>query len=195
VVEAAKAIVPIMADCSKNGPPELMKKFNVKSFPTVVFVSSKGEEIERLRGRDPASVKGQIESIAANHSVKLFLDISMDEAKKMASELGQLLAVCYMDTKNKSAEKNQLLQGALMSDGIKDLRDKFVFIKQPLRDGKKVTAEAKAFGASKSPTLLIIDPKSEEEGKKSVLKKIAKAKGLKKALAKVLKTHAKKSSK
>ena len=176
-----------MADCSQRGAyPDLMKKFNITGYPTVVFTDPKGKEVARLAGRDAASVKSQIEGVIKEHSAPLFLDLSLPEARKAAAEQGKLLAVMWSADKGKDGAKCQAMQAALMADSLEAVRKQILWIKRPLKDGKKKTEEASSFGASKAPTLMILDPKVEEP-KESILKKMTTTKGIKKDLEKLLK--------
>lgn len=180
----------MLVDCSQGGAHrDLIQKYGVQGFPTVIFTDSKGEQVETLGGRDAASVKAQIERVAEKHSVQLFLDLPLAEALKQAKEQSKLLGVAFVDEKDPKAEKENLyLTALLMDDGSKELRERFVWVKRPLEEDGKKTDEAKAWGVSKGPTVLVVDPTVEaEEPKDAVVKKITSVKKLKKDLEKALK--------
>jgi hypothetical protein len=42
--------------------------YGVRGYPTTVFTDPDGEEVDRMKARDPASVAAQIEGLAATHS-------------------------------------------------------------------------------------------------------------------------------
>jgi hypothetical protein len=190
VVEASKGLVPILADCSdrsKNG--DLKQKYGVRGFPTVVFLDSKGNEVEKLRGRDAASVKAQIEGVVEKHTVKLFPDMSLEDGRAKAAEEGKLLAVVFQADGGKHEAKNAQLKAYLLHDEMAQTFERFVWVIRPLKgeDGKS-TDEAKLYKAKKSPTVLVIDPAA-DEGKS--LKKLTSFKKLKKDLDKLADKHAK----
>jgi hypothetical protein len=198
VVAATAGVVPILADFSDraNSPQHLTQKYGVKGFPAVVFLDHTGKKVEDMRSRDAGPIKTQLDAVVNKYTVEVFSEAPIAEAKAAAVEKGKLLMLVLLtDDKAKSKPKNAALMAALMGDDLEAIRGKALLVKRPLRDGKKVTEEAKTYGASKSPTLLVLDPNSEEEGKKTVLKKITGAKNLRKALAKVLKKAEKNASK
>ena len=185
MVEAAKGLVPVLVDCSQGSAhPDLKKKFGIKGFPTVLFTDYQGKEVARLNGRDPASVKAQFEDVVAKHSVKLFMDQDLPAGKSAAKEQQKLLAAVYMDEDPRSAAKNDALKAYLLHEEMAEVRGKLHWIRRPLEDedGKK-TDEAKEVGASKSPTLILIDPAAEGDG---VIKKITSYRSLKKTLEKLI---------
>lgn len=161
-------------------------KFGIKSFPAVVYTNSKGVEVGRMTGRSATALAAQFNQIADAHSIKLFEALSLEEARAAGAEQSKLVIAFFSDDKAKSAPKNDALVGYLLSDAMESNRGQFIWIRVPLKDGKKATPAAKAYGASKSPTLVLIDPAA-EEGKASVLKKFTKIKGLAKGLTKALK--------
>lgn len=190
--------MPILADFSdrQKGPRHLNQKYGVTGYPTIVFLDHTGKKVEDLRSRDAGPIKAQLEAVAKKYTVEVFSEAPVAEAKAAAVEKGKLLLLVLLtDDKAKSQPLNAAFLGVFMGDGLEEIRGKALLVKRPLRDGKKVTEEAKTYGASKSPTLLVIDPTSEEEGKKAVLKKITGAKNLEKDLAKVVKKAEKNAAK
>jgi hypothetical protein len=164
----------------------LSAKFGIKSYPTVVYTNSKGVEVGRMSNRSASALATQFNQIADEHSLQLFLPLSLEEARAAGAEQSKLVIAFFSDTKAKSQPKNDAMVAYLLSDAMESSRGQFIWVKVPLKDGKKTTPAAKAYGASKSPTLVLIDPAG-EEGKRSVLKKFTKIKGLAKGLAKALK--------
>ncbi len=190
MLEAAKGLVPILVDCSQKGPPELMQKYGVKGYPTVVFTDHTGKEVEKLRGRDPASVKSQIEDVVKKYAVQVFLDGSIDDAKAAAKEQGKLLGVVFMDDDPKSEKKNAYVKAVLLHDELEALRKQFVWVKRPIEgpDGK-TSDEAKGYRATKTGTVVLIDPAAEDGD--GVIDKITNPKKLKKDLERAIAKHSK----
>ncbi len=164
----------------------LSAKFGIKSFPAVVYTNSKGVEVGRMTDRSASGLVAQFNQIADEHSIKLFRGGSLAEARAAGIEESKLVIAFFSGDKAKEAPKNEATVAYLLSDALEATRDEFVWVKVPLREGKKKSADAKAYGASKSSTLILIDPAG-GDGKASVLKKFTKIKGLTKALAKALK--------
>lgn len=178
-----------MVDCTKpQDNAQFKQKYSVRSFPTVIFTDSEGKEIERLQGRAPAQVLAQIQGVVQKAGPPpVFQDLGLADARAQAKSEGKLVAILFTDEAKKSAaKKNQAMIEALASKDMAELRERMLVIRRPLKEGKKTSDEAKAYRASSSPTLVILDPKV-EDAKKSVLKKTASPRGLAKAVGKVLK--------
>lgn len=179
-----------MIDCSKRGANrELLTKYGVRGFPTVVFTDAEGKMVEKLRSRSSNAVEAQIKAVAEKYSKTpekaIYDDVS--EAIEVAKEKSVLLAVIFTDTESKSKstqKKNTQIKELLESDDLGDLKEKFVWCLLPLKENKKKTDDAKTFKASSSGTFVIVDPTKDE--KKRILKKISFSKSLKKNLQKVL---------
>lgn len=157
----------------------------MRGFPTVAFADSKGKEVAKLRSRSADAVKAQILEVAEKYGAKLYVEMGIDEAKTAAKEKGKLLAVVFVDAKDrKRKKKNAIMNMVLLSSKMDKVRERYIWIKRPLKDGKKVTDEAKSLKAKSSPTVVVIDPFAEGDGHK-VLKKFTKGKKIWKHLKKV----------
>ena len=58
----------IFVDCDwgkKN--KDVSTQYGVRGYPTTVFTDPDGKEIDRMKGREPATVLGQIEEVAKKH--------------------------------------------------------------------------------------------------------------------------------
>jgi thiol:disulfide interchange protein DsbD len=52
VIDAAKAVIPLKADLTHHGSPEvreLRRKFDIRGVPTIVFIDAAGRERANLR--------------------------------------------------------------------------------------------------------------------------------------------------
>lgn len=187
MLEAAKGLVPILVDCSKRGDHgDLKQKYGVRGYPTVVFCDAEGTEVARLGSRAPADVKRQIEEVVAAHTKPAFLEVSLAEAKQAATEGGKLVAAIFLDDSPKHEEKNAAVLEFILSDAFEDVRERFVWVKRPIKDadGKK-TKEARGMRATRSPTLVLIDPAAQEPDD-GVLDRVTSFKRLHRDLEKVL---------
>lgn len=180
-----------MVDCTSNPPKDVLNKYGVKGFPTVLFLDHEGKQVQTLAGRTPDAVKQQIESIAASHTFRLFPEGSLDDAKASAKESGKLIVAAFFAEEDpKLAKKHLALKaGLLLHPKTKELLPRMVWVKRPLEEGegkeREVSAEAKALKVKKAPTIVVLTA----EGK--VLKKITSGKKLYKTLAKLADKHAK----
>ena len=180
-----------MVDCTSNPPRDLMNKYGVKGFPTVLFLDHEGKQVQTLNGRSADAVKQQIEAVAASHTFRLFPEGSLEDAKASAKEANKLIVVAFFaEEDEKLAKKHMALKaGLLMHPKTKELQPRMVWVKRPLEEGegkeRKVTEEAKALKVKKAPTLVVMTA----EGK--VLKKITSGKKLYKTLAKLADKHSK----
>jgi len=67
VVKASKNLVCVFVDCAWGAQhADLMKRFGVQGFPTVVYADSDGEEVGRMGTRDSAAVARDLERLAGN---------------------------------------------------------------------------------------------------------------------------------
>lgn len=180
-----KGLVPIMVDCTKgNAHDALMKQFNVTGFPTAIFIGPDGKEVARLRDRSPGGVKQQVEEVVRQHTrPTLRTDLTVEAGVAAAREARKLLAVFFAD--DRAAAENGPVIDAILAPALEQLRGRFVWVKRPLVGEKnKATDEAKAAGARKSPTLVLIDPWAEPGSKP--LKKLDAWKALQKELEKAV---------
>lgn len=184
MVQAARGLVPVMADCTQGNHPhkELMQRFGVRGFPTVLFLDPAGNKVEELGSRDPAGVRGQIERVVQQHARPTVSDSSIADGLALAREQKKLLAVAFMDPQ--SQESAALLE-LVMSPQMEAIRGRFHWIRRPFAgERNRPTDEAKEHGARKAPTLVLLDPWA--EGDAQELKKVTAFRSLKRDLEKVL---------
>lgn len=152
----------VKVDCSNAVPAELDQRYNITGFPTVLFVTADGEMIERLGARDPASVRTQILRILEEHGPARF-DVPEGEIETGmadARQAGKLLAIVFMEADD--AQAAEALALGLATEEIAEARDRYVWILRPVRDDRnRVTEEAREWGASRSGTIVLVDPWAE----------------------------------
>ena len=171
MVEASKALVTVMVDCTGGRFAELQTRYSIKGYPTVLFTDAKGGVIEELGDRSPAGVKTQIEAIAKKHA-KSF-PATFDAVKDAAVKDGKLVLFIFA-TKGKDSAA---LEATLFVEAMAEAMGKFVVARTVI---KRDDAEAKRFGVTsyEQPVLLVLDPTAEKPEaaplKKIVGKKTAK---------------------
>lgn len=183
---AAKGLVAIYVDCTKDGAhQDLMTKYAVRGFPTVIFTDPEGKQVGQMTDRSPAGLKAQIEQVIQRHKRAGFPEGTLDEAAAAAREGTKLLAVLFVEEGD--SDGLTAMTAAVYGDAaLEQLRGRFQWVKRPLKEAKKATPEAKSFKASKSPTLVLIDPRGEGELPKQILGTATSGKGLKAVLEKAL---------
>lgn len=178
-----KGLVPVMVDCTKPGQNEdLQTRFNVKGYPTTIFLGANGEKVADLGGRAAAQVKSQVEDIIRQHSRPTFVTTeTVEQGLARAREAGKLLGVLFADEREPDAGP---VMDLILGQPMAQLREQFVWLKRPVHgDKNKATDEAKALSVSKAAVVLL-DPWA--EGKAQTLKKVTAFKGLKKDVEKAV---------
>lgn len=157
-MEASKKLVCVFVDCDwGNKNNDLSTKFNVRGYPTVVFLDPEGAEVARLASRAPSAVASQIEEIAKKHGKASFE--SFEKAAEFAKENKKAVLALFV-----KPGVNSSLAAAVADPSMKELVEKFVVFQSDLGKGN---ADAKAAGVSDS-SLLILAP--DGELKKPLLK-------------------------
>ncbi len=67
-MKASEGLVRVQVDGDKHG--DLMQKYNVKGYPTILFFDPDGKQVGQLGSRQPGAVKQQLEQIVASHARK-----------------------------------------------------------------------------------------------------------------------------
>lgn len=148
-----------------------------------MFTDPSGKQVEELGGRDAASAKAQIERVIKAHGKPTFASVGLEEGAKAAREGGKLLGVMFVDGAMEGYA--QFVEGLMSNPKLEELRGKFLWIQRPLREGKKVTDEAKSLKASKAPYLVLIDPR-EGDLPKQIVGNASSPKGMEATLKKAL---------
>ncbi|MCA8924176.1 MAG: hypothetical protein KDD82_20370, partial [Planctomycetes bacterium] len=94
---------------------------------------------------------------------------------------GKLVAVTFVDPKK--VKKHGELEEALAAEELAALKERFVWVEQPLKVDDKRSPIARKLGVSSAPALVFLDPRGEGElDKKRVLGKVSSPKSVKAAL-------------
>lgn len=175
-----------MVDCTQGGAhQDLLSKYNVSGFPTVIFTDPDGNVVDTVRDRSAAAIKAQIERVIAGHKRAGFEVRGLDESVEQARSGQKLLGILFVDPERKEG-LGPFTEAIFADPKLAGLKDRFVWVQRPLREGKKVTDEAKAFKASKAPLLVLVDPRGEGKLEKKVLGTARSPSGMEKTLQKAL---------
>lgn len=161
VVSAARTIVPILVDCSKEGDNEdLQKKYDVQGYPTILFVDSQGEQIKELDNREAGAVKKEIENIAKKHpGVRPPFWQNSRKGALADGKLAKKPVAVYLATAKIDMAK---LSTKLPKD-LGDRTKKFLFVFE------RGTEQAlKEWGLEAAPAVVVLDSWAEDPAKSPV---------------------------
>ena len=156
MVEASKKLVNVFVECDwGNKNTDLSKKYEVRSYPTVIFTDPKGKVLEPLQTHSPDGVLAQIEKNSKSNAPAAFesWDKAVEAAKKANKPVLYLFA-----GKNKDSA---VTEESLFDESLDAARDAFVFVKAThARD----LPDAKRFNVANTdpPILLVLDPNAEK---------------------------------
>lgn len=72
VVAATKGVVCVYVDCDwGRAHGDLIEKYGVRAFPTVVYCDADGEEVGRMQTFDAEVIAGEITRLARDHAKAL----------------------------------------------------------------------------------------------------------------------------
>lgn len=188
MARASKNYINVSLDGDKGATKSIMKKFGVRSYPTVLFLKPDEEEIDRLGARDPESVRKQLDSIFGEYAKEAasvtWVD-SIEEAKEESED--RLIFVFFYNDKKGS----QLMQEHTLGNlhVLKVLGESFICAKV---EYDRKSPEAKEYKVFSAPSMVVLN----SEGKK--INSISGAKKPKEAirfLKKAIKTHDRKQGK
>lgn len=191
MVQAARGLVPVLVDCTRrDAHAELRQRYGVTGYPTVLFLTSRGEPIAALGRRDPEAVKAQFETIAREHGprrparqpgaggqpeqpeppapsapgarVKV-VDATIAEGLEQARAEGKLLALIFAEPEGRRRdEQTEQVVVALRGRGMDQLPERFHWVRRPLCDDIGMnTPEADAYQCRRAPTIVLLDPWAE----------------------------------
>lgn len=155
-------------DCSwgkKNA--DLVKLYDVRGYPTVIFCDPDGQEVSFLGTRDARAVAKQILAIADKYSSQAsrestspnFNGISYAAARPSARRTSQPIALYFFDDSPPSLSFSR----ALLDEAVKPVLSRFILAQSPYRRGSEECAK---FDVTRSPTLLILDGRREKPEEK-----------------------------
>ncbi len=151
VIKATEGFTCVKADpCGQEG---LMKRYDVRNIPDVVFLSPAGEKVGKLADRSAKGFEKQLAEVAAKHarSPKWAADRAAALADATERKAPALLFVADESPASALAERSF---GELP---LADLLGKVAWAKE-----KMSVKDAKALGLTRLPALLVLDPAKED---------------------------------
>jgi hypothetical protein len=164
VVEASKKLMPVLVDCDwgkKN--KDVSGKYGVRGYPTIIFTDPDGKEVERLHGRDAASVAGQINGVAKKYAKSVAWAEYDDDVFRDAAEEKKPVLLFFTDGKAKSAAQEEVF----LDERLEKPLGQFLLVRH------EIAKECDFCGSirmRKGPVIWFLDPLAEEPTKKPLYK-------------------------
>ncbi|MBI2933013.1 MAG: hypothetical protein HYY16_15320 [Planctomycetes bacterium] len=64
-MKTSEGLINVLVDGDKHG--DIVERYGVRGYPTVLFLSPGGEVVGKLKSREPADVQNQLADIVAQH--------------------------------------------------------------------------------------------------------------------------------
>jgi hypothetical protein len=162
VVAASQRIVPIYVDCTKKGDnADLLTKYGVRGYPTVIYTDADGTPIREMQNRDAPAIVKDIETVAGKVAPRPTIwQPSIAFAREVGKKAKKPIAVYFADPKSDLVKVN-----AKLMKELGDRKTKFLWVLAPGQPGVHV-----------------LDPKEEEPLARISIKDDDKADVLNKAL-------------
>jgi len=173
-VAAAQRIVPVLVDCSERGQNEdLLKKYGVQGFPTVIYADPDGKQIKEMDSRDAGTIVKDIDNLSKKHPGRPSIwQSSTKAAVDLGKQVKKPVAVYLAEPKEDLAK----LTAKLMKD-LGDRKTKFLWVLELGKDDV-----LKKYAVDAAPAVVVLDPKADEPLAKIPVKADDKADVLNKAL-------------
>jgi hypothetical protein len=182
VVAASLRIVPIYVDCTKKGDnADLLAKYNVRGYPTVIYTDADGAQLREMQNRDAPGIVKDIETVAGKVAPRPTIwQPSIAFAREIGKKGKKPIAVYFVDPKADLAKVHL----KLMKD-LGDRKTKFLWV---LESGQEQSL--KKHQLESAPAVIVLDPKADEPLARIPIREDEKADVLNRALdeaAKLLK--------
>ena len=161
VVKSAEGLKLLLVDCTKVGQEQdnLMKKYNVRGYPSVIYCDSKGEKVGEMPGRSPGAVAKSFKQLAEKHTLALpwvdKIEMGMEKAKEAKKPM-----ILWVTDKKQPASK--VLEGTFFAEGVREQLKECVLVRVEF---DRKNEDLKKIGCSRGPMLLVLNPSSENPNK------------------------------
>jgi hypothetical protein len=174
VVTASQRIVPIYVDCTKKGDnADLLDKYKVRGFPTVIYTDADGAPIREMQNRDAPAIVKDIETVAGKVAPRpTFWQPSVAFAREIGKKARKPVAVYFVDPKADLAKLH-----AKLAKDLGDRKTKFLWV---LESGQEPSLKKNQLDSA--PAVMVLDPKADEPLARIPVKEDDKAEVLNKAL-------------
>ena len=179
VAAAAQRLVPVYVDCTKKGEQtELLTRYKVQGFPTILYLDPEGNLIREMDSRDASGIIKDIDVVVGKVPPRATLwQPSVTVAKEGAKKVRKPVAIYLVDPKSDLAKMN-----AKLMKELGDRKTKFLWV---LESGQ--AAVLKKYDVEAAPTVVVVDPRTDEALARIALKDDDKPDVLNKALDEALK--------
>lgn len=174
VVAATQRLIPVYLDCTKKGDnTELMTRYKVQGFPTILYVDPDGGVLREMESRDAAAVVKDIDVVVAKVAPRTTLwQPSVAIAKETAKKGKKPLAIYLADPK-----ADLVKAAAKLGRDLGDRKTKFAWI---LESGQH--AALKKYDVETPSMVIVVDPRTDDVLAKIPVKEDDKPDALNKAL-------------
>ena len=144
VVAASLRIIPIYVDCTKKGDnSDLLTKYGVRGYPTVIYTDADGAPLREMQNRDAPAIVKDIETVAGKVAPRpTFWQPSVAFAREIGKKGKKPIAVYVVDPKSDLAKLH-----AKLTKDLGDRKTKFLWVLEPGKD---------------APAVVVFDPKADE---------------------------------
>lgn len=150
VAMAAKKVVPIYVDCTTQGAhQDLIAKYGVPGYPTMIYVDPSGKAIGQMRSLDASAFVRDFEALAKEFPGKGSLWAgSLASALDLGRKKKRPVAV-YLSPPGEDLEK--------LPKAVGDRRNKAFWVLLPANE-----ETLRQYGVEAGPALVLLDPKLEK---------------------------------
>lgn len=174
VVAATQRVIPLYLDCTKKGDnTELMARYKVQGFPTILYVDPDGGVLREMESRDASAIVKDIDIVVAKVAPRTTMwQPSAALARETAKKAKKPLAVYLADPK-----ADLLKVSAKLTKDVGDRKNRFAWI---LESGQAATL--KKYEVETASMVIVADPRTEDVLAKISVKDDDKPEALNKAL-------------
>jgi thiol-disulfide isomerase/thioredoxin len=174
VVAATQRLIPVYLDCTKKGDnTELMTRYKVQGFPTILYVDADGGVLREMESRDASAIVKDIDAVIAKVAPRTTLwQPSIALAKEAAKKAKKAVAIYLADPK-----ADLLKASAKLSKDLGDRKTRFAWI---LESGQPATL--KKYDVETASMVIVVDPRTDDVLAKILIKDDDKPEALNKAL-------------
>jgi thiol-disulfide isomerase/thioredoxin len=174
VVAATQRLIPVYVDCTKKGEQtELLARYKVQGFPTILYVDPDGNLLREMETRDASAIVKDIDVVVAKVSPRATIwQPSVALAKDSGKKSKKPLALYLIDPK-----ADVLRLNVKLTKDLGDRKAKFVWV---LESGQ--AAMLKKYEVEAPSTVVVVDPRTDEILSRIPVKDDDKTEALNKAL-------------
>jgi hypothetical protein len=156
VVKASEKLVMVKVDCTDtNKVKDVLTKYGVRGFPTMLFMDPDGKVVGRLGARDAVSIARQFNELSTQYRKTVAFADSVEAALATGKTDGKPVLALFTD-KSKDAEETET---ALADDSLQAALARFVAARHEIAKDCELCKRCKAVAGV---TVLVLDPRNED---------------------------------